>query len=199
MEVLFVTYVRLLQNLRGRHGGRPSGKLTGLFRRLPEGQAPSCPYEWEVLQEPDALAALVAMNTRVTGVVVEKSAFSLPPLKDIAVFDANLRARNSPPSFQPLFTHLSISAIGSLFRVFSVFGGYPLLKLADVTLRHVVPTQIEGSPDRTNRLRPDYGFTNAPPKSSTVVVAVVVHQTQRTKQTQPNRRSLHPSAPSESQ
>ncbi len=44
---------RLLQNLQGRHGGRPSGKRTGIFRKFLEGRAPSCPHEREVLQEPD--------------------------------------------------------------------------------------------------------------------------------------------------
>jgi len=58
-------------------------------------------------------SALIAKNPRDTRVVVEKSAFFLPPLKNIEVFDANLGDRNSPPSFQPLFTHLPHSAIGS--------------------------------------------------------------------------------------
>ena len=59
-------------------------------------------------------SALIVKNPRVMRVVVEKSAFILPPLKIIGVFDANLGDRNSPPSFQPLFTHLSNSAIGSV-------------------------------------------------------------------------------------
>ncbi len=59
-------------------------------------------------------SALIAMNTRVTHVMVEKSAFPPPPLKNIGFFDANPGDRNSPSSFQPLFTRLSSKAIGSV-------------------------------------------------------------------------------------
>jgi len=61
-------------------------------------------------------SALIAKNPCGTRVVVKKSAFPLLPLKIIEVFDANMGDRNSPPSFQPLFTHLLNSAIGSETR-----------------------------------------------------------------------------------
>ena len=57
--------------------------------------------------------ATIAKNPLITRVVVEKPALSLPPLKNIGGLGANLGDSNPPPSFQPLFTHRSNSAIGS--------------------------------------------------------------------------------------
>ena len=39
------------------------------------------------------------------------------PFKNIGVFESNMEDYNSPPSFQPLLTHLSNSYYGLLFRI----------------------------------------------------------------------------------
>ncbi len=74
-------------------------------------------------------SALIVMNTPVTRVVAEKSAFSLPLLKNVGVFDANLGTKIHHPLFSLYSRTLPTTQsarVGSITVACSVVLAYPV-------------------------------------------------------------------------